>query len=206
LPLKIVKKILDLEFVEMSEITIDEDHTQTPGRLPSPPRPPIDDISIWMKRFSLMAAILATRFPDKAPELFAYQATIMRADQNYEGKRWVQYDRQFRREALSRKNLNWSVTNSRRYETFTGRARAIPRCSYCGKDDHGEATCSHNPNRPMLTFFPNMATWPGYTLPQYQPAVSDEVCRKYNEGRCKRQRCKYRLLSHDSRSRATSEL
>jgi hypothetical protein len=77
LPLKIVKKILDLEFVEMSEITIDKDHTQTPGRLPSPLRPPIDDISIWIERFSLMAAILVTRFPDKAPELIVYQATIV---------------------------------------------------------------------------------------------------------------------------------
>ena len=117
----------------MSEITIDEDPTQTPGRLLSPPRPPIDDISIWIERYSLMAAILATRFLDKAPELFAYQVTIMRADRNYEGKRWVKYDRQFRREALSYKDLNWSVTNSRLYnKTFTGRARAILRCLYCG--------------------------------------------------------------------------
>ena len=42
-----------------------------------------------------MAAVLATRFPEKAPELFAYQATIVRAERNYEGKRLVSYDRQF---------------------------------------------------------------------------------------------------------------
>ena len=59
-----------------------------------------------------MAAVLATRFPEKAPELFAYQATIARAERNCEGKCWVSYD-QFQREALARKDLNWSVTDPR---------------------------------------------------------------------------------------------
>ena len=159
LPLKVVKRILDLEFVEMSEVLVDDDTpNNVPGRLPTPPRPPIDDISRWVERFSLMAAVLSTRFPEKAPEFFAYQATIVRADRNYEGKRWVQYDRQFRREALSRKDLNWSVTNSRLYnESFTGRARAIPRCSYCAQDDHGEASCPRNPNRPLVGLLTNLA-------------------------------------------------
>jgi hypothetical protein len=94
---------------------------------------PIDDISILIERYSLMAAILATRFPDKARELFTYQATIVQADRNYEGKRWVKHDCLFRREEFSHKDLNWSVTNSRCYkETFTGRAWAIPTSSYCG--------------------------------------------------------------------------
>ena len=72
--------------------------------------------------------MLATRFPEKAPELFAYQATIIWVERNYEGKRWVLYDRQFRREALARKDLNWSVTDSRLYnEAFTGRLAHIWR-------------------------------------------------------------------------------
>ena len=50
-----------------------------------------------------MAAVIATRFPHKAPELFAYQATIVRAERNYEAGRWVAYDRQFRREATVQK-------------------------------------------------------------------------------------------------------
>ncbi len=33
---------------------------------------------ISAERYSLMAGILASRFPDKAPELFAYMATIIR--------------------------------------------------------------------------------------------------------------------------------
>ena len=69
--------------------------------------------------------------------MFVYQATIVRAEWNYEGQRWVTYDRQFRREALARKDLNWSVTDRdpRLYnEVFTDRARAIARCSFCLQD------------------------------------------------------------------------
>ena len=84
---KVVKRILELEFVEMSEMTVDDNTPQTPGRPPAPARLPITDISQWLERYSLMAAVLATRFPEKAPELFAYQATIVWAERNYEGKR-----------------------------------------------------------------------------------------------------------------------
>ena len=115
LPTKLVKKILDLEFVEMSDITLDDLPTPGPGQPPLPARPPIQDITTWVEKFSLMAAILATRFPEKAPELFAYQASIVRAERNFEGRRWVTYDRCYRREALATKDLNWSAPNLRLY-------------------------------------------------------------------------------------------
>ena len=56
-----------------------------------------------------LAAILVTCFPEKAPELWAYQTTILRAARNYEGTAWVTYDRQFCREALARKDLKVMV-------------------------------------------------------------------------------------------------
>ena len=93
LSMKVVKKILDLEFVEMSEVMIDDMLPAVPGRPPPPARLPITDISQWVERFSLMAAVLCSKFPDKVAELFAYQASIVRAERNYEGKRWVAYDR-----------------------------------------------------------------------------------------------------------------
>lgn len=60
----------------MAEISISDDPPQAPGRPPAPTCPPVQDISQWVKRFSIMAAIHLTRFPEKAPELWAYQATI----------------------------------------------------------------------------------------------------------------------------------
>lgn len=121
LSMKVVRKILDLEFVEMSEVTIDDVLPAVPGRPPPPARLPIMDISQWVERFSLMAAVLCTKFPHKAGEFLAYQASIIRAERNYEGKRWVAYDRQYHRQALARQDLNWSVTDARLYnEAFTG--------------------------------------------------------------------------------------
>lgn len=51
-----------------------------------------------------MAAIIATRFPDKAPELFSYLVTIARAERNYESGWWVLYDRQLRQQAYRLEN------------------------------------------------------------------------------------------------------
>ena len=162
-------------------------------------RPAITDISQWVERFSLMAAILATRFPLKAPEFWAYQATIVRAERNYEGTRWVAYDRQFRRD------LNWSVTDTRLYnEAFTGRARAIARCSFCLQDDHAAASCPQNPNRPVFGWFPDPTAWAGAgvgagsMVPQptvgrqtTQQTAGREACRRYNAGKCRSARCRY---------------
>ena len=120
MPARVVKRILDLEFVEMAELSTDDDLPQRPG-CPAPARLPVTSISQWVEKYSLMAAVLSTHFPEKAAELFAYQATIVRAERNYEGSRWVIYDRQFRREALVRKDQNWSIADPRLYnEAFTG--------------------------------------------------------------------------------------
>lgn len=32
---------------------------------------------------------------EKVPELWAYQASIIQAENNFEGKRWVLYDRKY---------------------------------------------------------------------------------------------------------------
>ena len=102
----------------MSEVTLQE---QAPGRPPPPGCPPIMDISQWVERYSL--TVISTSFPHK---LFAYQATIIRAERNYEAGRWVAYNRQFRREALSRKDLNWSTPDPRLYSESVYRKGEIP--------------------------------------------------------------------------------
>ena len=129
-----------------------------------------------------MAALLATRFPHKAPELFAYMATIVRAERNYEPGRWVAYDQQFRREALAKKSLDWSVPDSRLYsEAFTGRARSIPRCEVCLQDDHQASHCPQNLDRP----------WWGWS-PRYGHHQHSEACCLSPHG--SQQRCASGLM------------
>ena len=184
----------------MSEVTTDIDPPHVPGRPPPPARLPITEISQWVERFSVMAATLATRFPEKAPELFAYQASIVRAERNYEPGRWVSYDRQFRREALARNDLNWSVTDPRLYsEAFTGRAKTIPRCQFCLQDDHSGQYCPRNPDRPWLNWLsdvppphtPQPAGLPPAAGPSPRQRPLAELCRRFNEGRCRYARCRY---------------
>ena len=95
---------------------------------------PVHDIG---ECFSRMAAVLVSRYPNKAPKLFAYQATIVRASRNFEGNSWVAYDRQYRREALANRDLNWSQMNIRlSNEAFKDRAKSIPCCRHCLSDTH----------------------------------------------------------------------
>ena len=47
---------------------------------------PVTDIRIWLECFARMAAVLVTRFPEKAPELWAYQTTIVKVAHTYEVK------------------------------------------------------------------------------------------------------------------------
>ena len=174
-PTKVVKRILDLDFVETAELTIEDDPAPGPSRLPTPARPPIKNISQWIERYSLMAVHLCSRFPDKAPELFAYQATIVRAERNYEDTRLYS-------------------------EAFTGRARAITRCFWCLEDDHTEAACPKNPHRSVFGYFPDAMAWmlsttlpsPWQPLPPTVGAGVPELCRRYNSGKCSNTTCKRR--------------
>ena len=193
LPAKVSKKILDLEFVEMNEISSDDPPSAIPGHPPPPPRKPIQDISRWVEKFSIMAAVLTTRYPEKAPELLAYQASIVRAERNFDDNRWVSYDRCYRREALANKSLDWSLPNSRLYnEAFTGHAHTLPRCSHCLQEDHIASAC---PRNPMRAWFPWIPLEPPQTTtqPAQQKTQSQERCNRYNEGRCRNtaNTCKY---------------
>ncbi len=193
----------------MSEITSDDMGPLTGGR-PQPPRLLVTDISRWVQRYSSMAAILAARYPNNAAELFAYLAQIVWAAQNYEGDRWVTYDRQFRREALARKDLNWSTPNHRLYnEAFTGWARSIVRCSYCLQDDHQSANRPRNPDHSLLGWLQDAALIPSRDRPINHSFPSSaanqlEICKRYKRGRCPdNTRCKY-TGTRASTARATT--
>ena len=86
-------------------------------------------------------------------------------------------------------------------ETFTGRARAIPRCHFCLSDNHLEAECPdkvlQGPNHPGWGLG-RSNQWPfpgkprpyvgqsGYAGRPYAPNIaSREVCQLFNRARCK---------------------
>ena len=167
----------------MADISLDDPPPPAHGQPPLPPKHPVQDISRWVEKFSLMAAVITSRYPEKAPEMFAYQASIVRAEQNFDDRRWVSYDRCYRREALASKNLNWSMPNLRLYnEPFTGHARSIPRCTHCLQEDHPSSACPRNPARSWLLW--QLDPFTGNQSCQGRQQ-SSERCRRFNEGKCR---------------------
>ena len=200
-PPKVVKKLLALEFVEMGELRVDiwpEEpvSSDTGGAHRRPSKPPVTTLRVWLECYGRMAAVITSRFPEKAAELWAYQTTIIHAAHTYEGANWVAYDRLYRREMLAAKNLNWSVPNQRLYsEAFTGRAKRHPQCPHCLSEDHAAAGCPHNPNPPFVRWFqgtPHLQFGPAASgPPSAAPLKAQEVCRNFNSNRCRFTRCRY---------------
>ena len=153
IPPKLVKRILELEFIDMGELLPDtwqiqdqEDQKcchQRPGRR----RGPILDILLWVECFSTMVSVLSTCFPHKTPQLMAYQHTIIKAHRAFTGNGWITYDTCYRRKAAVLKTLDWGVVDFTLYnETFTGRAKSIPRCRHCLSEHHQSEECSYAPD------------------------------------------------------------
>ena len=97
-------------------------------------RGPITDILLWTECY---ASMVSSKFPDKTPQFMAYLKTIVKAQRTFMGEGWVTYDACFRRKAAITKSLEWGVVDFTLYnETFTGRAKAPPRCRYCLSEHH----------------------------------------------------------------------
>ena len=196
LHLKLVTAVLKLEFIEMSKLIPDmwheDGHASPDGgeaqRCP-PHCPPLTDIMTWLQCYASLAAVLSTRYPDKAPELWAYQSLIIRAARNYERQAWVAYDHQYRREALAKGDLNWSTLDSRLYnEAFMGRARAIAHCQHCLSEALGSVNCPSNPNPSSYQPLVEVGNAPGTLL---GAGSRQEICKCFNKGRCRFLHSKY---------------
>ena len=74
--------------------------------------PPVTEIIQWLECFGRLASMLRMKHPNKVGEFSAYQLSILRAARNFKGTAWVAYELQYRRKALARRDLNWSVCNA----------------------------------------------------------------------------------------------
>ena len=150
LPSKLVKKILDLEFVEMAELVPDSwrtdeaDYQCCSSHNPRiSRRGPVTNILLWVECYSSLVAVLASKYPNKIGHLMAYQKTIIKAHRSFVGEAWVVYDTCFRRKAANIKNLDWGEVDLTLYnETFVGRAKVLHRCNICLSELHTTTECS----------------------------------------------------------------
>ena len=77
LPPKLVKRIQNLEFIEMAELLPEawpdenlSSNLDQPHRCPR--RSPVTDILLWLECFGRLASVLCTEFPDKAAKFWVY--------------------------------------------------------------------------------------------------------------------------------------
>lgn len=92
-----------------------------------------------------MAAVMAEKFPNKAPQLLAYLWRIICASRNFWGSAWAAYDWLYRRQALVQSSLDWAQENSAlNNEAFVGHAKVIMRCRHCVSEHHTTETYAWN--------------------------------------------------------------
>lgn len=191
-PPKLITKVLALEYIEIAELvpdnwrfTEDEQKCCHQSRRSSR-RGPVTDILLWIECYSSLVTILGSRFPTKIGELMAYQRTIVKAHKTFIGEGWITYDACYRRKAALTKSLDWGQVDFTLYnETFTGRAKSLPRCQYCLSEYHMSASCSYAPDNP-----PSPPARPR----QDHASRSVQLCQLYNHrygSRCTFTPCKF---------------
>ena len=149
IPPKVVKKILNLEYVEMAELLPEywgadepESHCCNNQTSKALRRSPVTDILVWLDCYAFLVSVLCSAHPHKFPHFMAYQRTIIRTHRMFLGDRWVIYDACYRQAAANKKSLDWGIKDSDLYnETFTGRPKGISRCSICLSELHPTAEC-----------------------------------------------------------------
>ena len=208
IPPKTCKKILAGEYLDMAELRpeswrleellylqVGDLHTATNcSTRQLTRRRPVTDIVTWMECFSSMAAIITSKHPKKAPQLFSYQRTIVSASQSFDAAAWVAYDARYRRKAALSKSFDWGTIDTGLYsECFIGRAKPKQACSLCLSDQHVDRSC------PIVTTpttynqsHGNLATKNGWG--QGRGNTSSELCGLFNHhlgNMCRYAVCKF---------------
>ena len=159
------------------------------------------DIFTWIHYYTSYVSVLASRYHGVVPELMAYLVTITRVSQDFSGLAWVRYDAAFRRQATITGNRKWSQINPSSYSIcFTGCAQALKRCELCLSSTHTTNQCAlaadPDPELParlkaVESAVVSLPTQHQHAQKVYRP-MSTEICRLYNDNRCRFPKCRYR--------------
>ena len=157
IPRKLLAKIRNWEFVELSELLPASSPTEAstssgvpaarfslfPGcEIVSHKKKQIADIAGWTQAFAVYTAALVSEHPSATLEMLAYMVTIIKASQQYDGLYWRAYDTNYRLTAAASGNRQWSRLDTDLFTRFfTGRARLVSPCSTCDSIAHSAADC-----------------------------------------------------------------
>jgi len=128
---RLVKRIQDGEFVDMSELTIDCLSMSSPEETCKPShskRRPVGSIIEWTQCFNNYIATLGQAQPERITDLLGYQNLILEAHLEYSGDGWAVYDHCFCQISATLLGIPWA----RRDGNLWNMAFASSQCrSYC---------------------------------------------------------------------------
>ena len=117
-PAKLVKRIQRGEYVDMAELLKDNlEAERRRKRLASVEEGgssrgvKTQNLWSWLQCYSSFAAILYSKYPEKARELWVYQATIIEEVKRCGGSGWHLYDAAFRQQVSSIEKADFSKIN-----------------------------------------------------------------------------------------------
>jgi len=127
-PAKLVKRILKPEYVDMAELLKDNMEAERRRMLSDggltqshfanrPTRREVPDMLSWLQCFSLYAAVVVSKYPEKRNELWAYQATLIGEARRCGGRGWLLYDSAFWQQITSFETVDFSKINQSLYST-----------------------------------------------------------------------------------------
>ena len=203
-PVRLVKRIIKGEFVDMSELLKDNMEVlrrrkQESDGIPAPyeqraSRREVPDILSWVQAFSLYAAVVASQHPNKAKELWAYLAILVGEAQRCGGRGFVAYDSLFRQQMTSFEAVDFSKINQSLYSTtFLAQRGRGKFCSICTASDHSLEECALKPSRVIRVSNPAPSREEyrpqGFELPRKKRRRG--ACFAWNDGRCEAENCSF---------------
>ena len=154
----------------------------------------IANIADWIQAFTVYVAAMSTKYPEATLDLLAYQLTIIKASQQYDGLYWRAYDTHYRVNAAASGNRKWAKLDTDLYTRFfTGRARELQVCNICDSSSHTAVSCPLKLRKQPLSEAgkPNTSSTWGDKRRKVWPA---DICAEFNaKGMCFfKDKCKYR--------------
>ena len=182
-PSRLIKRIQEGDFIDMSELTIDH-LTMSPldetGKSPTPKRRPVTSIIEWTQCFANYIAILVQAQPERISDLLGYQHLILEASLEYSGDGWAVYDRRFRQIAATRAGIIWARRDGDLWNMVFASNHRRTYCQHCFSSTHSSEQCSVALNTPSRERTP-------LTPRPRKP----RICREWNYSQCSYPNCQF---------------
>ena len=120
-PGKLVKKIIDGQFVELTDLLSvniwaedQEPQAYLDGKILVAPKRrqlEIKDILTWIEVFSIFQLVLCSAHPYHWPDTSKYKLLVMQTARHFPGLSWLEYDLAYRKDAAASGLTDWSRMN-----------------------------------------------------------------------------------------------